>query len=138
MGALVDAVDGVRCRGCPRREQLESQIRDGQMSAQAAEWPRELDMVVGESFLQQDIIDNAIEADWQSPASETGQPAPSLRGRARAKRSGRARGVPCQAAPAAFAGFRRTSLKRTQSLIDLPRRFPQRRPPRKGASLPCS
>ncbi|CAK0854593.1 unnamed protein product [Prorocentrum cordatum] len=69
MDTLVEALSDKKC-SCTQHEQLKGHNKFGPRTLQAAEWPEELNHIVARSIVQQAIVDNATDTDWQFPAED--------------------------------------------------------------------
>ncbi|CAK0863333.1 unnamed protein product, partial [Prorocentrum cordatum] len=69
MDTLVEALSDKKC-SCTQHEQLKGRNKFGPRTLQAAQWPEELNHIVARSIVQQAIVDNAADTDWQFPAED--------------------------------------------------------------------
>ena len=79
MVSAVSILGNLRCQGCLSHQQLEGNNKYGTRTAQAAEWPEELDKLVTDVIAQQVLIDEAedsIEAFPLGIAAELPVPRP--------------------------------------------------------------
>ena len=103
MPAFVEIFSGLHCERSQERQHLEGNTKNGSRTAQASEWPEELDKLILhaiEKQIEMDIVDNEAEA--LPSEGEARRSAPSKEGKEERSTHSPLRGADLRVGGAAF------------------------------------
>ena len=80
---------GCRCPGCPQHQPLEGSNKYGSRTAQASQWPDELNSMLLEAILEEALVEERVTSGLQEAFPSEVRPAPEVKATARKRRKGR-------------------------------------------------